>query len=379
MRRGARNLGYTALWLIAACDTTQPELTIRSTGKPLPSMAGPVSARVADGRAQLALGNVALALETFRRAVREEPRNIDAITGLAASYDRMGRFDVSRRHYEAALAVEPGNRQVLASFAASLDAQGKAGEAAAVRSEIRQRGDAVRTAARAGQSPHGAPAGRSAIPEEAAVMLAAPDPVEAAAPLVEARALPVAAAPVLSTSTFPTAPAREVTVMLAAPRPLAAAPTPPAAAVPAQARLDGGPRLERTSLAEVVLVTRRAEPLLKSAASQPVGTASAVRFVPLSAARDRVAVRVINAARVDRLAATTRSLIVRRGWSNVTIGNAAAIRARSIVLYPAALRAAARRLAAQLGLRSAPRAGRGEVTVLLGRDATLLVRRRGAS
>ena len=49
------------------------------------------------------------------------------------------RFDLSRRYYEAALAIAPGDPTLLTAFAASLDAQGRAAEAASVRQEIKQR------------------------------------------------------------------------------------------------------------------------------------------------------------------------------------------------------------------------------------------------
>ena len=132
-------------------------------------------------------------------------------------------------------------------------------------------------------------------------------------------------------------------------------------------------------MAEVTLVTRRAEPMPRGRGVRQAAESASVRYVPLRQAGDRVAVRVLNAACVDRLAANTRRLMAQRGWKNVVIGNAPAVRARSIVLYPAHFRAAAQRLASQLGFRSAARAGTGGVTVLLGSDAAALVKRRAAS
>ena len=40
----------------------------------------------------LALGNVGLALTSFRIAAREDPNSVDALAGIAASYDQMGRY-----------------------------------------------------------------------------------------------------------------------------------------------------------------------------------------------------------------------------------------------------------------------------------------------
>jgi hypothetical protein len=101
-----------------------------------------------------------------------------------------------------------------------------------------------------------------------------------------------------------------------------------------------------------------------------------VRFVPLREANARFAsVRLLNAARVRGLAAVTRSTLFNRGWRGMAIGDAAAIRARSLVLYPAHRRNTALSLARQFGFETAQRSGGKDITVLLGRDAALLVRR----
>ena len=368
--------GVVAMLAIAACDGEAGKLTIRSTGTPLAAERTGLSSRVAEARAQFALGNIALALETFRRAVREEPGNIAAITGLAACYDRMGRFDVSRKHYEAALALEPANEQALAALAASFDLQGKVAEAAGVRDEIRQR------RAGAGTISLDAAAG-PVVPATWSVADAAsaPSPRDHAPPT---GASPDAATQGAVTVVVPPAPARSVTVLLPAPRPFAApasVPTRVAAdppIVPAPAASRTGPRLERTSLAEVTLVTLNATPVWRAQAVRRTQAAT-VRVALLDPARAAVPIRLLNAARVDRLAAHTRALMARRGWKNVVIGNAGAVRARSIVLYPASIRQAGQRLAAQLGFRSAVRAGRGEVTVILGSDAAGLAKRRAAT
>jgi hypothetical protein len=78
---------------------------------------------------------------------------------------------------------------------------------------------------------------------------------------------------------------------------------------------------------------------------------------------------------VQGLAANTRSTLFNRGWRSIAIGDANAIRARSLVLYPAHRRTTALSLARQFGFASAQRASGREITVLLGRDAALLARR----
>ena len=91
----------------------------RSTPTSLAQGKQPISYRIAEARGQLALGNVALALESFRIAAREDPNSIDAFSGIALCYDQMGRYDLSRRNYETALALAPGNLELLSAFAAS--------------------------------------------------------------------------------------------------------------------------------------------------------------------------------------------------------------------------------------------------------------------
>lgn len=80
------------------------------------------------GKRQLQAGNVGLAIDAFRKAVRAEPGSIDALNGLAVAYDRIGRFDLSRRYYEQALGIEPESATLLHNYGYSLALQGKADE-----------------------------------------------------------------------------------------------------------------------------------------------------------------------------------------------------------------------------------------------------------
>jgi Flp pilus assembly protein TadD len=82
--------------VLTSCGTQMVE--VRSIKQPLAQGRQPANFRLAEGNAQLLLGNVGLAVESYRKALREEPDNIDAIAGLATCYDRMGRTDLSRRY-----------------------------------------------------------------------------------------------------------------------------------------------------------------------------------------------------------------------------------------------------------------------------------------
>ena len=53
-------------------------------------------------------GNYGLAEENYRKAVELGPRDLDAWLGLAASYDRLKRFDLADRAYAQARGRNPG-------------------------------------------------------------------------------------------------------------------------------------------------------------------------------------------------------------------------------------------------------------------------------
>jgi hypothetical protein len=460
MNGGVKFLACTALLTIGACGGEQGKLEIRSMPTPLAQGKKPVSFRVAEGHQQMSFGNVALALESYRRALQEDPNSVDAHAGIGAGYDRMGRFDLSRRSYEAALAIEPNNTAVLAMLAVSLEQQGKRAEALAVRMEIKQRLAAAQPAAPAKReapvavaaaetvdTPMPAPDFTASLPVIATAPLAAS--VAAIAPVVaiaaftpdepevetapaapkSAEAAHAASSPALAPA--PTAvklaevaPAQTVTVKLPEARPAKAVPA--TTAVPKQAAADApvqlakadsavpapspeqpkprtpmlaqapalpavtrpakpvaalpvaagrGPRLERTSLGEVALLTTKAPQWASMVVKQDQRSAT-VRFVPLRQASARLAsVRLLNAARVQGLAARTRSTLFNRGWRAIAIGDAGAMRQRSLVLYPSHRRATAMSLARQFGFATAERASGKEITVLLGRDAALMARR----
>jgi hypothetical protein len=130
-----------------------------------------------------------------------------------------------------------------------------------------------------------------------------------------------------------------------------------------------GPRLERLSMGEIGLITAPG-PMWRATTVARTDTSTKIRFVPLrQASTYPVRVRLLNAARVDRLAARTRNWLVARGWRGMVIGDAPATRARSVIYYPASKRVLAQRLAAQFGFAMAPRATGTQITVLLGSDA----------
>lgn len=273
------------------------------------------TARVAEGSAQLALGNVGLAQEAFRKALRDDPGNVDAMMGLAACYDRMGRPDLSRQQYELALAAQPKDPQIYAQFAQSLVQQGEAKEAARVTAELATIG--------------AAPEALDVVPGSVAVLPPPPMP-DAYAAKADVRGASVA---VLTQR-------------------IATAPKP-------------GPQLVRLSLAEVALVTRSTTSWDAKLVSRSSGSTT-YRFE----ARPTAPVVLLNAARSSGLAARTRAYLAERGMKGALIGNAPSVRSQSAILYHDAERIRAERIAAQFGFRleRLPVNQRG-LTVLLGQDA----------
>ena len=138
MRRGGHTIILLGAAAMSGCTGEDGKLEMRAIPSPISAKA-PATGRIAEAQAFLAMGNVGLALESFRLAAREDPNNPDAYLGIAAAYDRMGRFDLSRRAYETALALAPTDRDALGALARSLDTQGLTEEAFAVREEIRTR------------------------------------------------------------------------------------------------------------------------------------------------------------------------------------------------------------------------------------------------
>jgi hypothetical protein len=240
----------------------------------------------------------------------------------------MGRFDLSRRWFETALASAPEDTGVLNQFAASLEQQGKLSEAAGVRAEVAKI--------------------RSSTASQAEVSVVQ-------VPLTETVAKEALAS--VTVQLPPPAPLQEATSDKSANR---------TAVVPAAASKLQTPRLERLSLGEVALITT----------AKPIWTAQLIHRTPQSVTFRWVEVhpvaRLLNAARTEGLAARTRAQLVDRGWHKIAIGDAPAVRAKTLVLYPEYRLRTAQKLAAQFGFTHLQSFSGDEIVVLLGRDAAAL-------
>ena len=364
---GERCTAAVMLIALAACSSTGGELAIRPTKSALAPGELPVPYRVAEARAHFRLGNVALALEGFRKALRENPNSVDALNGMAACYDRMGRFDLSRQQYEQALAIAPGDARLYVNLATSLDLQGRVEEAAAVRREIKQR--FASAAVDPGASPASPPAPPPAFPE----MPMTPPSLAEQSLHVPAPQVAIAI-PDLGRTEAPTP---------SDPRPADQARLVPPGFSEASSQRPAdsnyaSARLERLSLGEVALVTA-ARPLWKARVVGRTGRSTTIAFAKQPQRPNPAqAVVLLNAARIEGLAARTRSRLAAQGWRRVAIGNASRAQRQSMILYPTECRVLAERLSRQFGFAMRQQeTSRGQIVVLLGRDVATDARQAG--
>jgi len=436
MNGGVKGLLVAASFAAAGCAAAPNGVEIRPIADPS-SKLRPGADGLADAKGQLAVGNVGLALEGFRKVARDYPDNAEAFAGMAACYEAMRRFDLAEMKYQAALALAPHNTALLAKLAIALDQQGKADAAAEVRGEIAELASASAALDQAQADPQ--PAVASLQPAQT-VTVAIPAPkLAASAPValaglaqaaeqqraeipipaprltetaqvnllagVSPRLNPIAIgqlAPVIN------APAEPVPTMIPGPRltyvakvnvvaglssrlnpvsvgqlaPMLAMPAEPVPTMIPAPRLNDqakvnvvagmgtqlAPRLERMSLGEVALLTGGA-PVWRGQVVARTPQKLTVRWVPVTTAAVRPNIRLLNAARVQGLAARNRSYLLDRGWRKIEIGDATETRERSIVLYPAMRPMLGRSLAAQFGIRAQPTNSSEVFVVLLGRDA----------
>lgn len=204
-------IGALALLPLAlSCSGRQIEVR----AKPAPATMVMADAQaLAKGRMLFERGEFALAADAFRKAVRQNPESADAYNGLAASYDNLGRYDLSRRYYELALARAPEDGRILRNLARSrlgqgdrvaarkLFAEAAAVEAANAAAMPTAEPEEMAEAAVRSEAPYGAGQGELTValapePAEVTVDLPAREPVSSTSSLfqrIAATVLPSAA------------------------------------------------------------------------------------------------------------------------------------------------------------------------------------------
>ena len=134
MRHAAKALLLSAVLATGACGASGGSIEVRAIPDPATKLRQG-GGSLAEAQGQLALGNAGLALEGFRKVLRTEGDSAERYAGIARSYAAMGRNDLARVNYEAALALAPHDPQLLLALAPTLETLGKNAEAAEARAE----------------------------------------------------------------------------------------------------------------------------------------------------------------------------------------------------------------------------------------------------
>jgi tetratricopeptide (TPR) repeat protein len=116
--------GLGLLLLLGACGAAGPET------RPVFGYSGLVGSdsglsTYEQAKADFTAARYGLAVNRFQLAMAEEPQSIEAVNGLAAAYDQLGRFDLAERYYRRALAMDPNSAQTLNNLGYSMLLQGK--------------------------------------------------------------------------------------------------------------------------------------------------------------------------------------------------------------------------------------------------------------
>ncbi|MCZ6720836.1 MAG: tetratricopeptide repeat protein, partial [Proteobacteria bacterium] len=77
------------------------------------------------GKAYMEGGQLGLAVQSFRRALRENPERVDSLNALAIAYERLGRSDLAERSFTEALSVQPRSAQTLNNLGFFFARQGR--------------------------------------------------------------------------------------------------------------------------------------------------------------------------------------------------------------------------------------------------------------
>jgi len=116
------SLAALAALFLAGCQTVDPSLPLEATPQPqtTPTVQRPDEVKyypsdepLRMGIEQFNRGHFGLAENYFRDATEKAPRDVTAWVGLAASYDRLARFDLADRAYSVAIKLAGETPEIL--------------------------------------------------------------------------------------------------------------------------------------------------------------------------------------------------------------------------------------------------------------------------
>jgi Flp pilus assembly protein TadD len=116
---------------VAGCETlaVEPVPTTATVQEPLDAKYYPSDEPLKLGMEHFGRGSYGLAERYFRDAVEKAPRDVTAWVGLAASYDRLRRFDLADQAYSHAIKLRGPTVQILNNQGYSMMLRGNLKEA----------------------------------------------------------------------------------------------------------------------------------------------------------------------------------------------------------------------------------------------------------
>lgn len=128
--RGGLAACILATVFVSGCANGGPESDLLTTGAlPPPSDERPQDEPVSAGKFHYSKGSYGLAERSFRQAVEANPKSAEAWLGLAASYDRLRRFELADRAYERVFALQGRTVEALNNRAYHYMLKGDLGQA----------------------------------------------------------------------------------------------------------------------------------------------------------------------------------------------------------------------------------------------------------
>ena len=109
-----RKLFFSAIILSLAAGCTSANVNVRPfVGVPGQERGDNAASLLEQGKSDFAANHFGKAVGHFRKALNFKPDSIRAMNGLAASYDKLGRFDVAATLYQSALTQVPNSAVTL--------------------------------------------------------------------------------------------------------------------------------------------------------------------------------------------------------------------------------------------------------------------------
>jgi Flp pilus assembly protein TadD len=115
---------------LTACAQQSAQINVRPVSNGELAEALPSGSNLYDmGKSDLQQSRLALAIDTFRQDLRLNGDSVKTLNGLGITYDMLGRYDLSQKYYERALAIDPSSSVTFSNLAYSQYKQGNYADA----------------------------------------------------------------------------------------------------------------------------------------------------------------------------------------------------------------------------------------------------------